>query len=86
VVEIDRIEDEAAVLAALRQPGARKPGKMEGKRGGGEIEFLADLPCRHAFRTCLYQQPVDTKAGFLRQGTEGLYRLRRFHDSNNMET
>ena len=59
---VGAIDDEAAVLAALRQPGARRPGEMERERGRRQAQLLADRTGGKSLRTCLHQAPEDRKA------------------------
>src|SRR5688572_4682004 len=85
VLEARAVDNEAPVLAALRQSRARQAGKMERQRGGRQLESLADGAGGHAPGAGLDQQAKDRKAGFLRQRREGLDGLLRFHVSRIVE-
>jgi hypothetical protein len=44
---------------------------MEGERGGGQAQPLADLSGSHSVRPGLNEQPEHIEAGFLREGRQG---------------
>ena len=83
--EARAVDNEAALLPALRQSSAGQPGEVEGQGGRRQVELLPDLACGHSFRPRLHQQPEDRQTGFLRQGGKGLDGLLRFHVSRIME-
>src|SRR6185503_9852089 len=86
VLEVSAIDDEATVLAAARQPCARQAGEMERKRSGRKIELLADRAGSKPSRARFYKEPEDREPRVLREGTERLDGLFRFHVSRIMET
>jgi ACR3 family arsenite transporter len=84
VLEIRRIEDEASLLPAAQQAGARQMRKVEGKRRGRQIEFFADRARREFLRTIFDKQAVHGEASDLRQRAQGIDELCRFHISRIM--
>src|SRR5690242_9310082 len=72
VVEVGAIDDEAAFLAALHQPGAREVRKMERQRRGGELQFFADAAGGKALRPRFHQQAIRLQPRPLRQGGQGV--------------
>ena len=45
--------------------------EMEGERGGGQPELVADLAGREPILAGLNQQPVNIEAGLLRERRQG---------------
>src|SRR5512134_373514 len=61
------VDDEAALLATLREPGAGQAGEMERKRRGRQPQLLADRARGESFRARLHEQPKNREPRFLRQ-------------------
>src|SRR5919108_1291884 len=77
VFVVRAVDDEAALLPALRQRRARQSGEMKGERRGGQVELFADRPCSQPRRARLHQEAKDRQTRVLRERGKSLEGLRR---------
>src|SRR4051794_3331746 len=67
-LEVDAVDDEAAVLAAARKAGSRKMSEVERKRGGRQVQLFADHAGGQSLRAGFDQQPEHLQPRAMRQG------------------
>src|SRR5665809_90106 len=80
-VQIDRVDDRAALFARGYEPRAGEDGEVGGHGVARHVKLPRDVARRRAGRSCPDEQAEHLEPALLRQGAESTDRSRNFHMS-----